>query len=167
MAGYGWEEYDVRTGGRQTIHDTGNLLDLTTEFVKIPGGSHGGNWAARITGSPREDAPADIKTTIVFYTGIEGFGTVEVANEYDELGYEGTVTLKGQSQELGDFKVEITEGPRTNSHPPAQYPGYAERPLDRTRIRSMQVPETALWQAKGILILLKLQIWLIWLIMTA
>jgi mannosyl-oligosaccharide glucosidase len=41
MAGYGWEEYDVRTGGRQVIHDTGNKIDLTTEFVKVEGGMNG------------------------------------------------------------------------------------------------------------------------------
>jgi len=41
MAGYGWEEYDVRTGGKQVMHDTVNKIDLTTEFVKVEGGEHG------------------------------------------------------------------------------------------------------------------------------
>src|ERR1700761_6777148 len=42
MAGYGWEEYDARNGGRQVIHDTGNKIDLVIDFVKVPGGQHGG-----------------------------------------------------------------------------------------------------------------------------
>lgn len=41
MAGYGWEEYDVRTGGRQVIRDRGNKVDITTEFVKVAGGDNG------------------------------------------------------------------------------------------------------------------------------
>jgi mannosyl-oligosaccharide glucosidase len=67
MAGYGWEEYDTRKGGIQTIHDAKNQIDMTTTFVKIPGGAHGGSWAARIKGEPRDDAPADLKTTVIFY----------------------------------------------------------------------------------------------------
>ena len=41
MAGYGWEEYDVRTGGKQVIRDRGNKVDITTEFVKVAGGDNG------------------------------------------------------------------------------------------------------------------------------
>ena len=41
MAGYGWEEYDVRSGGRQVIRDQGNKIDITTEFVKVEGGTDG------------------------------------------------------------------------------------------------------------------------------
>jgi mannosyl-oligosaccharide glucosidase len=41
MAGYGWEEYDVRTGGKQVIRDQTNKVDLTTEFVKVEGGNNG------------------------------------------------------------------------------------------------------------------------------
>jgi Glycosyl hydrolase family 63 N-terminal domain len=41
MAGYGWEEYDVRVGGKQAIYDQGNKIDIQTEFVKVEGGEHG------------------------------------------------------------------------------------------------------------------------------
>ena len=41
MAGYGWEEYDVRTGGKQVIRDKENKVDITTEFVKVGGGDNG------------------------------------------------------------------------------------------------------------------------------
>ena len=148
MAGYGWDEYDVRHGGRQTIHDAGNNIDITTEFVKFPGGDHGGNWGVRVRGAPREDAPAHLMTTVVFYAAMEGFGSLGVANEKDDLGFEGTVTLEGQSNELGDFKIDITEGPETNGHPPPSHQAYAEKPLDRTMVASFQVPEQAIWQVK-------------------
>jgi mannosyl-oligosaccharide glucosidase len=41
MAGYGWEEYDVRTGGKQVIYDKHNKVDISTEFVKVEGGYNG------------------------------------------------------------------------------------------------------------------------------
>ncbi len=149
MAGYGWEEYDTRQGGRQTIYDAGNKIDITTEFVKFPGGEHGGGWGVRVRGVPREDAPENLFTSMVFYGAMEGLGSLQVANEVDPMGYEGTVSLKGESQELGDFTIDITAGPDTNKHPAETHKTYGEKPLDRTMVASMRVPENAMWQAKG------------------
>ena len=147
MAGYGWDEYDVRHGGHQTIHDAGNSIDITTEFVKIPGGDHGGSWGVRVKGTPREDAPDRLITTVMFYAGIEGLGSLEVQNAPDELGIEGDVNLAGSSNELGEFGIRITESVE-NRHPPKQHPSYDGKPLDRTIVSSAQVPEGSLWQAK-------------------
>lgn len=149
MAGYGWDEYDVRTGGRQTIHDAGNMVDITTEFVKIPGGSHGGSWGVRIKGTPRDDAPNHLVTSVIFYAAMEGFGSLEVANDPDDLGVEGTVRMEGNSNELGDFSLEVTEGPDGNVHPPPGHKSYASKPLDRTIVASLQVEDASIWQAKG------------------
>lgn len=149
MEGYGWEEYDIRKGGRQTIHDSGNTLDLTIDFIKVPGGSHGGNWGARIKGEPRPDADPNQSTTLIFYTGMEGLGELNVANEPSDIGYEGDVTLEGNGAGLGDFKVDITQGPDTNEHPPRMHPYYDEKPLDRTIVSSLQMPAESLWQAKS------------------
>ena len=148
MAGYGWDEYDVRDGGRQTIHDAGNNIDITTEFVKIPGGVHGGNWGVRIKGIPREDAPPNLLSTMIFYTAMEGLGSLEIANDRDPLGIAGTVTVKGQTAELGEFTIDITEGPESNMHPPPTHQSSQEKPLDRTLVASFQVPEEAIWQTK-------------------
>ncbi|KKY19128.1 putative mannosyl-oligosaccharide glucosidase [Phaeomoniella chlamydospora] len=151
MAGYGWEKYDIRTGGREVIHDAGNGIDITIDFVKVPGGSNGGNWGARIKGTPREDAPPVLLTSMIFYTGMEGFGTLDVTNEPDELGQEGQVTISGQTVELGDFKLDITKGPDTNTPPMNVHEAaWAEKPLDRTIVSSMQVPIEAIWQAKQV-----------------
>ena len=150
MAGYGWDEYDVRSGGHQTIHDAGNSIDITTEFVKIPGGSHGGSWAVRVKGTPREDAPRRLISTVLFYAGMEGFGSLSVRNEPDELGIEGALMMEGSSSELGKFTIEVTEGPNSNSYPPSTHASYAEKPLDRTVVTSLQVPDEGIWQAKNL-----------------
>lgn len=146
MAGYGWDEYDVRTGGHQIIHDAGNHIDITTSFVKIPGGTHGGSWAVRIKGVPRADAPPAHKSTVIFYATLEGIGSLQVANEKDHLGYEGDVTLLGSSPGLGDYKLVVTKG--EGSHPTMMHKSYNDKPLDRTIVNSFMAPEDILWQAK-------------------
>lgn len=149
MDGYGWDEYDVRLGGRQTIHDAGNSMDMTTEFVKILGGQHGGSWGVRIKGTPRADAPPRLMSTIIFHAAMEGLGSLSVQNGRDDLGIEGNVVMAGSSNELGDFTLEVTEGPNTNKHPPPSHKSYGTKPSDRTIVQSLQIPEDGLWQSKG------------------
>lgn len=149
MAGYGWDEYDVRYGGQQTIHDAGNLIDITTSFVKIPGGNNGGSWAVRVKGVPRAGAPPDLKSTIVFYATLQGLGSLEVANEIDTLGYEGDVTLQGNSDGLGEYKLVVAKG--KGSHPAPVHKSYRDKPLDRTIVHSQRLPDEFLWQTKPLL----------------
>lgn len=156
MAGYGWDAYDTRTGGSQTIHDAGNGIDLTTEFVKFPeSGSNGGGWGVRVRGVPREDAEnaEELRTSLWFYAGLEGLGSVEVvgAEEDDGVGATGDVTLSGQTNDLGEFTLKVLggEGEIKNVHPGSgDHPAYDSKPLDRTFIHSVQVPDEAIWQAK-------------------
>jgi len=157
MAGYGWERYDPRHGGIQTIHDAGNLIDISTSFVKIPeAGGKGGNWGVRISGKPREDAPNNIKTTVVFYAAVEGQGVsrLEAAFTEDEkeFGYDGDVTIEGENLGIGDFKILVT-GDRNNGnqHPFHSHPSGMDKTLDKTFVNSGLVPEEALWQAKPLL----------------
>lgn len=149
MAGYGWDEYDIRKGGRQTIHDTGNTLDLTIDFIKVPGGQHGGSWAARVRGVPREDGSPDQPISIVFYATLEGLGNLGVATESGPLGYDGDVKLTGYTTDLGDFSIDVTAGPGTNEHPEHEHPSYEDKPLDRTLVSSSTIAPENLWQAKG------------------
>jgi len=52
LKGYTWTEHDVRYGGIQVLNDTLNNVQITTEWLKEPGGDNGGSWAARIKGRP-------------------------------------------------------------------------------------------------------------------
>lgn len=161
MAGYGWDAYDPRSGGVQTIHDRGNGIDLETSFVKMEGGS----WGARIKGTPREDAEPgfgsqggiqEIKTAVWFTLGAEGVGAsleVDDAAAAAEAGVEGDLTFNGQTGDLGDFKIKFIE-PETNTHPLHNHPSYKSKPLDHTFVHSVQVPEEGLWQSKGVFIAL-------------
>ncbi|KAF2837098.1 glycoside hydrolase family 63 protein [Patellaria atrata CBS 101060] len=151
MAGYGWDSYDARTGGHQTIHDAGNGLDLTTSFVKFPGGEHGGSWGVRIKGKPREDFPSDLRTTLVFYVAREGLGTIEIKEQgdNDDLGFEGDVKIEGDVAGLGEFDIVLTKG--KGEHPLHQHQSYADKPLDRAIVHSFSIPDEGLWQTKPLL----------------
>jgi mannosyl-oligosaccharide glucosidase len=94
-------------------------------------------------------APMDLKTTVFFYAALEGLGSVEVENEASSLGYDDTVTLKGITPDLGEFIVDITRGPESNSHPVHSHPSYGDKPLDRTIVHSLSEEAGSLWQAKG------------------
>lgn len=148
MKGYGWEEFDARSGGQQTIYDQGNGIDIMTMFVKIPGGSNGGSWATRVRGVVRKDNPPDLKTTVMFYASLEGLGSLQLENEKDPLGYTGDVILDGDSDGLGKYKVVVTAG--RGHHPKHSHPSYDQKPLDRTIVRSIEAPADILWQVKPI-----------------
>lgn len=54
IQGYDWNDFDLRKGGKQIIRDEGNKIDLSTEFIKVEGGEHGGHWGVRVKGVLRE-----------------------------------------------------------------------------------------------------------------
>jgi mannosyl-oligosaccharide glucosidase len=150
MAGYGWDEYDIRRGGRQSIRDAENSVDITIDFVKVPGGQHGGSWAARVKGVPREDAPEQLYTSVIFYASIEGMGSLEVETaDSDPTGFEGDVRLNGFTLDLGTFTIDVTAGPESNEHPIHDHPSYADKPLSRTIVQSILAQVENLWQVKS------------------
>lgn len=153
MAGYGWDRYDPRAGGIQTIHDTGNALDITTMLVKdTSAGDHGGNWAVRVKGTPRPGAPDDLKSTIVFSIASPsaGLSGLEVEGDMQDLkdpkGLQGDVVIRGENPTLGSYKITITEG--KGKKPMHTHPSGDERPLDRTFVSSATFPDESLWQTR-------------------
>jgi mannosyl-oligosaccharide glucosidase len=153
MAGYGWDRYDPRKGGVQTIHDSGNEIDITTSFVKdTTAGDKGGNWAVRISGTPRPGANTELKTTLMFSIASlsQGLGVLEVEGESETLkdpqGLEGDVVFKGQNPELGSFNIRVTAG--QGERPQHNHPSGDDRPLERSFVASVNVPEGSLWQSK-------------------
>ena len=146
--GYGWDEYDARTGGIQSIHDDGNGIDITTSFVKVPGGGQGGNWGARIKGQVQEGKPKDFKYMLFYFIAHEGTGLVEPTGEGDQKGYTGDVTFKGATKSLGEFTLSITEG--TGNHPTSGHAADQEQPGHTTNVYSGRLNSENQWQAKAL-----------------
>ncbi|KAK3359220.1 glycoside hydrolase family 63 protein [Lasiosphaeria hispida] len=147
MKGYGWDEYDTRRGGIQSIHDIENGLDITTSFVKVPGGAHGGSWAARIKGEINDETPQDRKTIVFFYVTQEGEGKLEALEGDNSKGYDGDLTLEGSSEGLGNYKLTVTRG--TGEHPTSDHK-LTEFRGKGTVVQSLTYPDEVLWQAKPV-----------------
>ena len=146
MAGFGWEEYDPRVGGRQVFRDTANNIEITTEFVKS---EEGNDWAVRVKGQPI-DGNNMVKTGVVFYAGLEGEGSLNLKNQHEGRGIDGVVKLKGKSPELGTFELHVTDGPKSNKHPKSGHVLEEMRPSHKSHYASLNVPDDNVWLAKDI-----------------
>lgn len=131
----------------QTIHDEGNSIDITTTFVKVPGGNNGGSWAARINGKLRDDAPKDTKSVVFYYIAQEGDGELEPSGEGSEFGIDGDVTFKGRSKTLGDYQIVVTKG--KGDRPSSIHDLSATRKGDTTLVRSIDLMSDVQWQGNN------------------
>ncbi|CDO76526.1 Glycoside Hydrolase Family 63 protein [Trametes cinnabarina] len=147
---YTWTEYDARQGGEQVIKDGINNVVITTQFLKVPGGVHGGSWAARIKGEPMNPAyPSRISP--VFYVGLEGLGGIDMDTEEDENGIEGTVSFSGSTPELDDFTIRIVEGPSNIWITEGSHASAFQQRLGKTHFLGARVPPGQVWQAKDLI----------------
>jgi mannosyl-oligosaccharide glucosidase len=122
---YGWNMHDGRTFGSQNIRDKLLNLDLTTDFVKVPHGNHGGDWVLRVTGKLRSESPV----SVVFYAGSDAGDS--------EAGGSGLMSLNnkmvGGTPDLQGFSITWSEKDRT----------------DNAEIRSLGIPLGKLWMIKN------------------
>ena len=64
------------------------------------------------------------------------------------MGFEGDIVINGQTSDLGEFKLTLTDND-ANQHPLHSHPSGKSKPLSNSFVHSLQVPEEALWQSKG------------------
>ena len=79
MQQYAWMKHDGRTYGYQTLKDGLNNIKLTTEFLKLPGGDHGGHWAVKVSGERLNNAETSV-ITLLYYLGMDHDGKFHGAN---------------------------------------------------------------------------------------
>ncbi|XP_075049758.1 mannosyl-oligosaccharide glucosidase [Mixophyes fleayi] len=101
LARYGWLMHDGVNFGVQEIKDKGYTLH--TEFVKRPGGQHGGDWSWRISGSPEDPSSPGRLVSLLFYVATDGQGSL--TPHMDGRGHLSHVT--GTSEELGGFTLRF------------------------------------------------------------
>ncbi|CAE6460436.1 unnamed protein product [Rhizoctonia solani] len=151
LAGYTWTEQDLREGGVQVLKDPYNNLELTTEWLKVPGGNHGGSWAARIKGKPLDPTKIS-RNSLIFYAGLEGLGGIDLENEEQENGYEGAINLIGVTPDLGDFSIRIVDGPDNAYITQGAHAEAFARTAGKTHVVGAVAPPGQVWQAKDILL---------------
>lgn len=117
LARYGWLLHDGESFGLQDIHDRGLLL--RTEFVKRPGGLHGGDWSWRVTARPEGAGSRAALVSLFFYVATDGQGALQPHLE------DGTrlAAVTGTSEELGDFRITFLR-PTADSGEDVQYSSY-------------------------------------------
>jgi mannosyl-oligosaccharide glucosidase len=143
MARYGWTAYDTREGGTQTIEDVQNKIDITTGFIKKSEGQSAGNWALRVRGAPRKDAPGNLRTVVIFYVGMESMDTCTKCKleSSEQVGPEGDTSIHA-----ANFWIEHPQLGTAGLHIPSSV-GEGGRP-EAMVVKSMNVSEDRLWQAK-------------------
>ncbi|KAI6109909.1 glycoside hydrolase family 63 protein [Pisolithus sp. B1] len=144
---YTWTTYDPRQGGVQVIKDSPNNVEITTELLKIPGGTHGGSWAVRVKGKPINLAyPSRIST--MFYMGIEGLGGFDMITDEDENGIDGPVEFTGNTPDLDEFTLRIIDGPYNKAVTKGPHAEEFVDRLGKTHFVGLRIGTNELWTAK-------------------
>ncbi|NXV13790.1 MOGS glucosidase, partial [Cepphus grylle] len=117
LSRYGWLMHDGENFGAQEIRDGG--LFLKTEFVKRPGGEHGGDWSWRVT-ARMEGAGSPVPLlSLFFYVATDGQGTLEPHLENKSR----LAVVTGTSEELGHFTLTFLRPTAENGEDP-KYASY-------------------------------------------
>ncbi|KIM49430.1 glycoside hydrolase family 63 protein [Hebeloma cylindrosporum] len=143
---YTWTEYDTREGGVQVIKDSFNNVKLTTEFLKVAGGDHGGSWAARIKGEPLDKAKITRISTI-FYFGLEGIGGLNMETDENENGISGEIKLAGSTPQLDDFTIRVVDGPENRAVVGGPHADAFKDRIGKTHFVGRPVKNGDIWQA--------------------
>ncbi|CCA74001.1 related to ER glucosidase I [Serendipita indica DSM 11827] len=144
---YTWTEHDMRQGGVQVIKDGKNNVNIKIEWLKVPGGDHGGSWAARIHGTPIVPAKP-LRVSLIYYFGLEGLGSLDWKSDENDDGITGPIHLSGSSPDLGEFTIRIEDD--INNRSP-MYGGHSEDfkvRLGKTHYFGHAMPSGDVWKAK-------------------
>ncbi|KAI8372558.1 glycoside hydrolase [Choanephora cucurbitarum] len=145
LEGYGYQKHDGRDYASQQINDPQSNVKLSTEFIKVPGGEQGGDWGVRISGTLLQNFGMNTVTSVLFYVGIEGEGGIDLMSKRSIKGLESPIRLEGDTPELGDFEIQIIDGP-FNTYPQES----TDQDLSRTQWVGTEVPKGEVWKAKDV-----------------
>ncbi|KAG4305512.1 hypothetical protein PORY_001068 [Pneumocystis oryctolagi] len=145
MEMHGWQEFDVRTGGRQIIKDKDMNIEIVTEFVKTYTEKQAGNWGLRIKGKPKK---ANSKTSVFFYVA-SNYDEIKLDSKLQKQGIEGSVFFTSKTSKK--FTIEITQGPSTNIYPSFNHSSANEKHLNKSMYSSIMVPKENIWMTKDLL----------------
>lgn len=142
---FGWDHYDPRLGGQQTIVDRENSVTLRTTLLKS---ENGDSWVVRVEG---DQAPEAV-LSLVYYTAIEGEGDLNLKSMLTSQGIKGDTVLQGSSPDLGRFDLKFVNV--RGAHPESSHPAAADRPAENTHYSAMIVPDDNAWRARQIFLTL-------------
>ncbi|KAK3094634.1 hypothetical protein FSP39_004266 [Pinctada imbricata] len=124
LAKYGWLKHDGVNFGVQEIEE--NTYKIRTEFVKRPGGDHGGDWTARISLEPKVKGMKQV-VSLMFYVALDGQGVVTPSLDGSRMK-----KVTGYSEELGHFDLHFLNPEKASGARYHHLVSYANR-LDRLK----------------------------------
>ncbi|KAI9338229.1 glycoside hydrolase [Obelidium mucronatum] len=150
LEAYAWLEHDGRSYGSQTIKDGANNVAIKTEFVKVAGGSNGGEWTVRISGTPI-DEDQETAIAVYFYTALTSDGSFQLLDTASAKRGLKRVQLNGEIPSLGKFAFFIHDD-IGNSEPEvtkSEFRTFAD--LTKTQYTAFNVPVDTTWKVKDLL----------------
>jgi mannosyl-oligosaccharide glucosidase len=136
LESYGWTDYDVRSGGTETIYDPGNGLNLEIQLIKKSGGTQNGNWGSRVKGTFRDEfdsfRPHSNKVSLIWYMSFEKNGSSTMDCQH---GAADGIKCRGNGFGLDSFVVEISCDPSLEGR---EY-----------HFHSTKIPIEDIWKVKG------------------
>ena len=139
MAGYGWTTYDPRRGGVHVINDSVNSIDMVVQYAKLTDYDESEYWGLEVEAIPRPDSAGHQTSTIIFYLGTEDSTSgIHCGMEQNTLSSQMEVVCEGTASSLPDFGIQISSD------------RLYETALQTLSIKSLQVPQDSIWQAKSI-----------------
>lgn len=115
---YGWESFNGIDYGKQIIDDTGNKLELTTEFYE----SSNSSISLRVSGNSRSKSIREAPQNISIFFAISVIGSESdfimsrISPKTRRTGYQGNTAFFGSSSDLKDFGIYFMENGE-NKHP--------------------------------------------------
>ncbi|XP_050507631.1 uncharacterized protein LOC126885221 [Diabrotica virgifera virgifera] len=110
---YGWLQHDGYNFGIQEIID--GPFNITTSFVKKPGGLHGGEWSARVEVNYKKNNPNVSKeeVSLLWYVALdeETKGSIQPTNLATKI-----TGIRGRTTTLGDFRIKLVNTSGVLSH---------------------------------------------------
>jgi len=97
---YGWQYHDGKTFGIQEIVDEDFIL--TTEFIKLHGGTHGGDWTARFKAEARNPKDSGQVVSLLYALTNEGKERIFKTNKNDQI-----IQFYGETKTLGHYKIRF------------------------------------------------------------
>lgn len=93
--------------------------------------------------------PKNADTMVFYYVSQEGLGDLAVEGEGTPNGFEGDVTIRGNSESLGDYSIVVTKGEGIG--PSTSHPLFKDRTGDQTIVHSFDAEDGVAWQGKAVL----------------
>ena len=95
---WGWNKHDGREFGIQNIVDRG--VNIETSFVKVMGGSAGGDWSNRVV----VEGVKGTEVSLLYYAALEEGADASLEPRYEEEGGE-LGSIEGRSATLGSWRL--------------------------------------------------------------